>query len=113
MTHSIQHIVKNRVRSYTLPTLSVRYHLRWLPRASLFLATAITTGIAYLVCVLFLIVAPQVTMGFFSYVLHANLSGIIRSVTWGSFIVGLLVWSVGTGLYAAFVARLYNKLSVR
>jgi len=80
---------------------------------SLFLATAIASGIAYLVCVLFLTVAPQATMAFFSYVLHANLSGIIRSVTWGSFIVGLLVWSVGTGLYAAFVARLYNKLSVR
>jgi len=104
MTHSIQHSVGNRVRSYIVPTLSVR---------SLFLATAITTGIAYLVCVLFLTVAPQATMAFFSYVLHANLSGIIRSVTWGSFIVGLLVWSVGTGLYAAFVARLYNKLSVR
>ncbi|MEH1872152.1 DUF5676 family membrane protein [Nostoc sp.] len=104
MTHSVQHSVANRVRSYTVPTLSVR---------SLFLATAITTGIAYLVCVLFLTVAPQATMGFFSYVLHANPSGIIRSVTWGSFIVGLLIWSVGTGLYAAFVARLYNKLSVR
>jgi len=104
MTHSIQHSVGNRVRSYIVPTLSVR---------SLFLATAIASGIAYLVCVLFLTVAPQATMAFFSYVLHANLSGIIRSVTWGSFIVGLLVWSVGTGLYAAFVARLYNKLSVR
>ncbi|QLE46244.1 hypothetical protein FD723_39310 (plasmid) [Nostoc sp. C052] len=104
MTHSIQHSVGNRVCSYTVPILSVR---------SLFLATAITTGIAYLVCVLFLIVAPQATMGFFSYVLHANLSGIIRSVTWGSFIVGLLVWSMGIGLYVALVARLYNKLSVR
>jgi len=104
MTHSIQHSVGNRVRSYPVLRLSVR---------SLFLATAITTGIAYLVCVLFLTVAPQATMAFFSYVLHANLSGITRSVTWGSFIVGLLIWSVGTGLYAAFVARLYNKLSVR
>ncbi|WP_445242789.1 DUF5676 family membrane protein [Microcoleus sp. POL10_C6] len=80
---------------------------------SLFLATAIITGIAYLICILFLTVAPEITMGFFSYVLHANLSGITRSITWGSFIVGLVVWSVGTGLYAAFVARLYNKLPVR
>ena len=104
MTHSIQHSVGNRVRSYIVPTLSVR---------SLFLATAITTGIAYLVCVLFLAVAPQATMAFFSYVLHANLSGIIQSVTWESFTVGLLAWSVGTGLYSALVARLYNKLSMR
>jgi hypothetical protein len=104
MTHSIHHNEKTRVRSHSALGLSAR---------SLFIATAIITGIAYLVCVLFLTVAPQITMAFFSYVLHANLSGITRSVTWGSFIVGLLAWSVGTGLYAAFVARLYNKLSVR
>jgi hypothetical protein len=104
MTHSIHHSEENRVRSHSALRLGVR---------SLFLATAITTGIAYLVCILFLTVAPQATMIFFSYVLHANLSGITRSVTWGSFIVGLFVWSVSTGLYAALVARLYNKLSVR
>ena len=104
MTHSIHHSEETRVRSYSAQKLNVR---------SLFLATTIITGIAYLVCVLFLIVTPQITMAFFSYVLHANLTGIIRSVTWGSFIVGLLVWSVGIGLYAAFVAHLYNKLSVR
>ncbi len=104
MTHSIHHSEETRVRNHSLLRLSGR---------SLFLATAITTGIAYLVCILFLTVAPQITMAFFSYILHANVSDITRSVTWGSFILGLLVWSVGTGLYAAFVARLYNKLLVR
>lgn len=104
MTHSIHRSEDNRVRSYPVLRLSVR---------ALFFATAIITGIAYLVCVLFLTVAPQATMAFSSYVLHANLSSIVRSVTWGSFIVGLLVWSVSIGLYAAFVARLYNKLSMR
>ena len=104
MTHSIHQSEEHRVRSHPVLRLSVR---------SLFLATAIITGIAYLICILFLAVAPQATMTFFSYALHANLSGIIRSVTWESFIVGLLVWSVGTGLYAALVARLYNKLSMR
>ena len=104
MTHSIQHSEEIRVRNYSVLRLNVR---------SLFLATAIITGIAYLICILFLTVAPQATMAFFSYVLHANLSGITRSITWGSFIVGLLFWSVGIGLYAAFVARLYNKLPVR
>jgi hypothetical protein len=104
MTHSIRHSEENRVRNHSVLRLSVR---------SLFLATAIASGIAYVICVLFLTVAPQATMAFFSYVLHTNLSGIIRSVNWGSFIVGLLVWSTGTGLYAALVARLYNKLSLR
>lgn len=104
MTHSIHHSEENRVRNYAVQRLSMR---------SLFIATAIITGLAYLVCVLFLTVAPDATMAFFSYVLHANLNGIARNLTWGSFIVGLLVWSVGTGLYAALIARLYNKFSVR
>lgn len=43
MTHSIHHSEENRVRSYSVLRLSMR---------SLFLDTAITTGIAYLVCVL-------------------------------------------------------------
>ena len=104
MTRSIQHSEENRVRNYSVLRLNVR---------SLFFATAIASGIAYLVCVLFMTVAPQATMTLFSYVLHVNLSGITPNVTWGSFIVGLLFWSVGIGLYAAFVARLYNKLPVR
>ncbi|MBD2605722.1 hypothetical protein H6G81_14600 [Scytonema hofmannii FACHB-248] len=41
MTRSIQHSEENRVRSYPALRLSVR---------SLFLATAIITGIAYLDC---------------------------------------------------------------
>lgn len=104
MTHSIHQNEETRIRSHSALKLSVR---------SLFLATAMITGIAYLVCILFLTVAPQATMTFFSYVLHLNLSGITPNVTLASFSVGLLVWSVGTGLYAAIVARLYNKLSLR
>lgn len=104
MTHSSHKHEETRLRSYSALKLSVR---------SLFLATAIITGIAYLICFLYLIVAPQATMTFFSYALHVNLAGITPNLTWASFIIGLLVWSVGTGLYAAFVARLYNKVSVR
>ncbi|PSB40706.1 hypothetical protein C7B67_27785 [filamentous cyanobacterium Phorm 6] len=104
MIHSIHQNEETRIRSHSALKLSVR---------SLFLATAIITGIAYLICILFMTVAPQATMTLFSYVLHLNLSGITPNVTWGSFIVGLLFWSVGIGLYAAFVARLYNKLPVR
>lgn len=104
MTHSIRRTENSRVRNHSVPRLS---------RRSLFLATAITTGSAYSLCVLFLTMAPQTTMAFFSYVLHADLTGIVRSLDWGSFIVGLLVWSTSAGLYAAFTAHLYNKLSVR
>jgi hypothetical protein len=104
MTHSTHHTEENRVRNHSVLRLSVR---------SLFLAPAIITGITYLVCVLFLAVAPKATMAFFSYILHINISGLPPNITWGSFVIGLLFWSVGIGLYAALVARLYNRLSVK
>jgi hypothetical protein len=45
--------------------------------------------------------------------MHMDLSNIARVITWGSFIVGLLFWTVGTALYAALIARLYNSLTNR
>ena len=104
MTRSIHHAEENHVRSNFGMKLSAR---------SLFLATAVATGIVYLLCILFVLLAPQPTMAFFSSILHANLTGIARSVTWGSFITGLLFWSIGIGLYAALLARLYNRFSFR
>ncbi|WP_071882435.1 DUF5676 family membrane protein [Stanieria cyanosphaera] len=80
---------------------------------SLFIATAVMSAVAYTICVVFIVLAPQATIGFFGYILHADLSNIARSVSFGSFIVGLLAWSLGTGLYAALIARLYNQISSR
>lgn len=104
MTHNIHHVEENHVRSHSGMKLSVR---------SLFLATTAATGIAYLLCILFVLLAPQPTMAFFSSIFHANLTSITLTVTWGNFITGLLFWSIGTGLFAALLARLYNKFSLR
>ncbi|MBD2307291.1 hypothetical protein H6G17_17570 [Chroococcidiopsis sp. FACHB-1243] len=80
---------------------------------SLSIATAIVTGLVYTVCVLFIAVAPKAAMAFFSSILHIDLSSLARVVTWGSFIAGLLFWSLGSALYAALLARLYNSLAPR
>lgn len=80
---------------------------------SLFTATAVMSALVYIICVVFIVFAPQATMTFFGYILHADLSSIARSISFNSFIVGLLTWSLGTGLYAALIARLYNRLSHR
>lgn len=78
---------------------------------SLFIATAVMSALAYIICVVFIAIAPQATIAFFGQILHADLSSIARSITFGSFIVGLVAWSLGTGLYAALIARFYNRLS--
>jgi hypothetical protein len=80
---------------------------------SLSIATAIATALVYTICVLFIAVAPKAAMAFFSYILHIDLTNLARVVTWGSFIAGLLFWSLGPALYAALLARLYNSLATR
>jgi uncharacterized BrkB/YihY/UPF0761 family membrane protein len=92
---------------------NVRNSISKLNTRSLSLATAIITALVYIACILFVAVAPKAAMAFFGYVLHMDLSNIARVITWGSFIVGLLFWTVGTALYAALIARLYNSFAVR
>jgi hypothetical protein len=104
MTRSIHPFEENHVRSHSGMKLSAR---------SLFLATAVTTGILYLICILFVLLVHQLTMAFFSSILHANLTGITLTVTWGNFVTGFLFWSIGIGLYAALLARLYNRFLFR
>ncbi len=101
MTHSTYHSEESRVRSYSVMRLSVR---------SLAFATGIATAFVYMLCVLFIAFAPRAATIFFGYTLHADLTNSVRNVNWGSFITGLFTWSLGTGLYAAFMARIYNRL---
>jgi len=77
---------------------------------SIFIATAVMSALAYLICVVFIALTPQATMTFFGYIFHADLSSIARSISVGGFFTGLLAWSLGTGLYASLIARLYNRL---
>lgn len=76
---------------------------------SLFIATFLATAAVVTICILFLALLPQTTMAFFSFVLHADLSGIARPVDWESFMAAVLFWPLATGLYAALIARFYNR----
>jgi hypothetical protein len=76
---------------------------------SIALATALTSGIAYAICALLVALAPQAAMAFFSYILHIEITNLVRVVSLGSFITGLLFWSLAPALYAVLLARLYNR----
>lgn len=78
---------------------------------SLSLAIGASTALVYTLCILFIILAPKASMTFFSYILHADLTGISREVTWGSFIAGFLFWSLGSALYAALISWIYHRFA--
>ena len=75
------------------------------------IAAALIAAALFLICVFFVAVAPEATTRFAGHLIHSDLSGITRSLTWGNFLGGLVCWTLGTGLVAAAVAGVYNRLA--
>jgi hypothetical protein len=75
------------------------------------IAAAIIAAALFLICAFFVAVAPEQTTNFAGHLIHSDLSGITRSLTWGNFFGGLACWTLGTGLVAAALAGVYNRLA--
>lgn len=74
------------------------------------IATALVTAVLFVICAFFVALAPRETTAVAGYLVHADLSGLSRSLTWGNFFGGLVGWSVGTAIIAGATAWLYNRL---
>jgi uncharacterized protein DUF5676 len=77
------------------------------------MAAALVAAVLFTVCALAVAVAPQPTTALAGYLIHMDLSGMTRSMTFGRFVGGLVLWSLGTGLVFAGVAAIYNRLTDR
>lgn len=75
------------------------------------LAVGASVAAAFSVCAFFVAVAPEATAEFIGYLLHINLSGLSRSIGWGSYIAGVLGVGSWTALLAGAIAALYNASS--
>jgi hypothetical protein len=71
-------------------------------------AIGIVIAAAFTICAFFVAIAPQATTEFIGYLLHFNLSGLSRPISWPSYIAHVLGVGVWTGLWAAAAAKLYN-----
>lgn len=52
---------------------------------ALAIAAAVVAAALFLICAFFVAVAPKETTAFAGHLIHADLSGISRSLTWASF----------------------------
>ena len=73
------------------------------------LAAGLTAAVLFIICATAVAVAPGSTTSVASFLIHLDLSGMTRSLTLTSFVGGLVVWSLGTGLTFGFTAWLYNR----
>lgn len=74
------------------------------------LAAGAAAAILFTLCALAVAIAPGPTTAFFGYLVHMDLSGLPRTLTFGSFVGGLLAWTVGTALTFGLAATIYNRL---
>jgi hypothetical protein len=77
------------------------------------MAAALVAAVLFTICALAVAVAPQPTTALAGYLIHMDLSGMTRSMAFGRFVGGLVLWSLGTGLVFAAVAALYNSLAAQ
>jgi len=75
------------------------------------LAAATTAAVLFIICAVAVWLAPVTTTAFFGAIIHADLSGLARRLTPATFCLGLLVWTVGTGLAFGLAAWVYNRLA--
>jgi hypothetical protein len=77
------------------------------------LSAGMVAAILFILCALGVWLAPEATTAMFGTLIHADLSGITRTLTLGSFVVGLVCWTVGTAVTFAVVASFYNRLTAK
>ena len=75
------------------------------------IAQTVVAAILFTVCSFFVGFLPDATLSFTRYAFHTDLSGIMRPLNVGGFIVGLLVTSFGWGLLSLIMASVYNGLT--
>jgi 2TM family of unknown function (DUF5676) len=76
-------------------------------------AAGIVAAVLFTICALAVAVAPEQTTALAGYLIHMDLSGMTRSMTFGRFLGGLVIWTLGTGVTFGAVAVIYNRLVAR
>ena len=72
-------------------------------------ATGTVAAVLYVLCALLVAVAPVPFTRFVGYGAHVDPSGLLRAITWGSFCVGLVAWTVFCVASVTLTAGLYNR----
>lgn len=76
-------------------------------------AAVAVAAASFSICAFLVAIAPATTVAAFSFVMHVDLSPMARSVTWGNFLGGVLVFSVVAGVHAWVLGWMYNTLVAR
>ena len=74
------------------------------------IAEAIVGGALFVLCRLAFVLAPDATLAALKYLTHIDWSTVTMPVSWGGFIVGLIVFTIFMALVGAVWAWIYNRV---
>ena len=76
------------------------------------LAAAVVAALSYTLCALLVALAPGGTTGSFGFVLHLSVGDVAREISWTSYAIGVVVFSVVVGAHAWAVGWTYNRFAL-
>jgi hypothetical protein len=76
-------------------------------------AAGIVAAVLFTICASAVAIAPGTTTALAGYLMHTDLSGMSRTLTFGSFVGGLVLWTLGSAVVFGSVAAIYNGLLAR
>jgi hypothetical protein len=74
------------------------------------IATAIISAISWAICSLLVVSMPSGMMAMSGHMVHADLGHLGWTMTTTGFLVGLVAWSIISGVIVWAIAALYNRL---
>ena len=77
---------------------------------SLGIAVGIGAAVLWTICSLLVAVAPEPSMALTRSLFHVASGGPAWGITWAGYLVGLFVWTAGSGIFAWLCAFLYNRM---
>jgi hypothetical protein len=73
------------------------------------MAAGAVAAVVFTLCALAVAIAPGSTTAALSYILHIDLTGLSRPLSWGSYFAGLISIGIGVGLAFAAAGALYDR----
>lgn len=77
------------------------------------LAAGTMAAMLFTLCAVAVAIAPSATTALASTLIHLDLSGMSRTITLASFVIGLVSWTLASGLVFYGVGGLYNRYASR
>jgi hypothetical protein len=74
------------------------------------IATAIVFALFWVVCSILVVLIPIAMMQMSGHMIHADLGAMGWSMHWTGFVIGLVLWSMISGLLVWAIAGIYNRL---